>query len=179
MTGMLVLRRVMALVLATALLLAAVIGVVEIASAALGRPPWIIAGKDWASWLRVHRWDDGVVRAGLSVALLCGVLLLVTGLRRGRPVELTLTATQPGVTFTASRRSVERLLDAAARSIPGVTSARVSTGRRGVRVDAVTRTAAAGDLRDRVEAAVRERLDGLRLSTPPRLTLRIRTRENR
>jgi hypothetical protein len=103
---------------------------------------------------------------------------MVTGLRRGRPAELPLTATQPGVTLTASRRSVERLVDAAARSIPGVTSARVSTGRRGVRVDAVTRSSQAGDLRDRVEAAVRERLDSLQLSTPLRLTLRIRTREN-
>jgi hypothetical protein len=179
MTGMLVLRRVLALVLATALLVAAVIGFVEIAMAALNRPPWIVPGEVWATWLRGHRWNDAVVRVGLSVVLGFGLLLLVAGVRRGRPAELALTSTEPGVTVTASRRSVERLLAAAARSIPGITSAQVSARRRGVRVNAWTRIRDAGDLRERVEAAVRESIDGLELSRRPRLKVRVRTEERR
>jgi len=177
MTGMIVLRRVLALVLATALLVAAVICLVEIAFAALNRPPWIVPGEDWANWLRGHRWNDAVVRVGLSAVLGFGLLLVVAGVRRGRPAELALTLTEPGVTVAASRRSVERLLDGAARSIPGITSAQVSTKRRGIRVDVWTRIHDAGDLRDRVEAAMRESIGGLELSKPPRLTVRVRTEE--
>jgi len=177
MTGTLVLRRVLAFVLATALLAAAVIGLVEIALAALHRPPWVVPGADWANWLRGHHWNDGVVRAGLIVVLVVGLLILVAGVRRGRPAELALTSTEPGVTLAASRRSVERVLEAAAHSIPGITSARVSARRHGVRVDARTRVRDAGDLRDRVEAAVRESIAGLDLSRPPPLSVRVRTEE--
>lgn len=179
MTGALVLRRVLALILATALLLAAVIGLVEIALAALHRPPWIVPGGDWANWLRGHRWNDGVVRVALSIVLVSGLLHLVAGLYRGSPAELALTSREPGVTVTASRRSVERLLDAVARSIPGITSARVATRRRGVRVDAWTRIHDAADLRDRVEAAVRESIGDLELSRPQRVTVRVHTEESR
>lgn len=178
MTGMVVLRRLLALVLAAALLVAAVIGLVEIVAAALGQSAWIVPGQDWVNRLRSYRWDDGVVRLALSGVLLLGLLLLLTGLRRGRPAELALTSTEPGVTVTASRHSVERTLAAAARSIPGITSASVSSRRRGVRVDAWTRIRDA-DLRDRVGAAVGERIDALALSRPPRLTVRVRTKESR
>jgi hypothetical protein len=179
MTGMQVFRRLLALVLAAALLLAAVIVVVEIVAAALGRPAWVVSGEDWANRLRGYRWDDGVVRLALSGVLLVGLLLLTAGLYRGRPAELALTSTEPGVVLTASRRSVDRVLAAAARSIPGITSAKVSSRRRRVRVDAWTRLREAGDLRDRVDGAVQERIDALALSRPPRLTVRVRTEESR
>lgn len=179
MIGMLVLRRLLALVLAAALMLAAVIGLVEIVAAALGRPAWIVPGQDWANRLRGYRWDDGVVRLGLSGVLLLGLFLLMVGLYRGRPAELALNSIESGVTVTASRRSVERVLVAAARSIPGVTSAKVSSRRRGVHIDAWTRLHDAGVLRDRVNAAVQERIDGLSLSGPPHLSVKVRTEESR
>jgi hypothetical protein len=179
MTGMIVLRRLLALVLATALLLGAVVGLVEIVAAALGRPAWLVPGRDWANRLHGYRWDDGLVRLALSAVLLLGLLLLLAGLHRGRPAELALTSTEPGVTVTASRRSVERALSAAARSVPGITSAKVSSRRRGVHVDAWTRIQEAGGLRDRVDAAVQERIDALTLSRPPQLTVRVRTEESR
>lgn len=179
MTGMVVVRRLLAFVLAAALVLAAVIGVIEIIAAGLGRPPWIVPGQDWADQLRDSRWDDGAVRVGLSGVLLLGLLLLVAGLRRGRPAELALASIEPGVTVTASRPSVDRTLAAAARSVPGITSATVATRRRRVRVEAWTRIRDAADLRERVDAAVRERIDALAPSRPPHLTVRIRTRESR
>jgi hypothetical protein len=179
MSGMRILRRLLALVLAAALMLAAVIGLVEIVAAALGRPALIVPGQDWANRLRGYRWDDGVVRLGLSGALLLGLLLLMAGLHRGRSAELTLTSTEPGVTVTASRRGVERALAATARAIPGITSAKVSSRRRSVRVDAWTRIHDAGVLRDRVDTAVRERIDALVLARPPHLTVRVHTEESR
>jgi hypothetical protein len=179
MTGVLVLRRLLALVLAAALMLGAAIGLMEIVAAALGRQAWIVPDQDWVNRLRGYRWDDGVVRLGLSGALLLGLLLLMAGLYRGRPAELALTSIEPGVTVTVSRRGVEQVLAAAARSIPGIISAKVSSRRRGVGVDAWTRIQEAGGLRDRVDAAVRERIDALLLSRPPRLTVRVRTEESR
>jgi hypothetical protein len=179
MTGMLVIRRLVALVLAAALMLAAATVLVEIAAAALDRPPWIVSGDDWVNWLGEHRWDDGVIRAILSGILLSGLLLLIVGLYRGRPAELALVSAETGVTVTVSRRGVERTLTAAARSVPGITSARTSTRRRGIRVDAWTRIHDPGDLRDRVEAAVQERIGALEPRRPPQLTVRVRTEDDR
>jgi hypothetical protein len=171
-------RRLTALVLATALMLASAIGFIEIVAAALDQPAWIVPGGAWATWLSDHSWNDGPVRVALSGVLLLGLLLLVVGLYPGRRTELALASTEPGVTVAVSRRGVERTLAAAAHSIPGVTSVKASARRRRVRVDAWTRIRDTGDLRERISAAVQEHIDALALDAPPpHPSVRIHTKE--
>jgi hypothetical protein len=177
--AMTVLRRVLALVLAVGLLLAAVIAVVEVALAGLGRAPWIVPHDHWAGWLREQHWNSGPIRFALVVAFLIGLVVLVAGLHTGRPAALPLAGGSTGVTVTASRRSLERVLSAAAQDVDGVTTADVAAGRRVVRVQAWTRIRAADDLTGRVTAAVQDRLAALEPTRPPRLAVRVRTREGR
>ena len=159
-----VLNRILAMLLALALLLGGLLAVVEIVLALLGRPPWLAPHPAWSSWLSEQTFATGVVRAVLIASVVLGLLLLVAALRRGRPGSLALPSGSEGVRVTASRRGIERTVSRAAQRADGVRSARVRAGRRKVRVTAVTGLREPGDLRQRVADAVDERLGELGLT---------------
>src|SRR5687768_13721642 len=90
--------RVVSALLALALLLGALLAVVEIVGAALERSPWLVPYPEWTDWLRSHTWEDWIVNAVLIGFLLVGLLLLFLALRRGKPATLALRGGSPGVT---------------------------------------------------------------------------------
>ena len=170
---MTVVNRVLATLLALALLLGGLLTVVEVVLAALGRPPWLVPHPDWTSWLTDQDLGSTVVRAALIGAVVLGLVLLVLALRRGRPGALPLPARVESVRTTASRRGIERTLRAAATRPDGVRDAQVRARRRTVRVRAATALRDPGDLQSRVTEAVSQRLEELGLSGTlrPRVTV--------
>ena len=170
---MTVVNRVLATLLALALLLGGLLTVVEVVLAALGRPPWLVPHPDWTSWLTDQDLGSTIVRAALIGAVVLGLVLLVLALRRGRPGALPLPARVESVRTTASRRGIERTLRAAATRPDGVRDARVKARRRTVRVKAATALRDPGDLQSQVTQAVTQRLDELGLSGTlrPRVTV--------
>lgn len=168
-----VLNRVLATLLALALLLGGLLAVVEIVLAQLGRPSWLVPHEQWSSWLAGQTFPDGVVRAVLIGLAVLGLVLLVLALRRGKPGSVQLPSRTDGVRVSASRRGIERSLATAARRADGVRSARARAGRRAMRVKAVTALRAAGDLQQPVTAAVAARLEQLGLGgvLRPRVTV--------
>lgn len=169
---MLVLNRVLAALLALALFLGGLLAVVEIALAALDRPRWLVPHPDWSEWLAGETFAHGVVRAVLIGLVVVGLLLLLVGLRRGKPGSIPLPARTDGVSVTASRRGIERSLATSARRAPGVRSARAKVGRRSVKVAATT-AVRSGDIREPVTAGVTGRLEELGLAgvLRPRITV--------
>jgi hypothetical protein len=167
-----VLNRVLATLLALALFLGGLLAVVEIVLAALDRPAWLVPHQDWSEWLTGATFADGVVRAVLIGLVVVGLLLLLVGLRRGKPGSIPLPARTDGVRVTASRRGLERSLATSARRAGGVRSARAKVGRRTVKVKATT-AVRSGDLQQPVTAGVTERLEELGLSgvLRPRVTV--------
>ena len=170
---MTVVNRVLATLLALALLLGGLLAVVEIVLAALGRQPWLVPHPDWTTWLSDQTLASGVVRAVLIGAVVLGLVLLVLALRRGRPGALPLPSRVESVRTTASRRGIERTLRAAATRPDGVRDAQVRARRRTVRVRAATALRDPGDLQSRVTEAVSQRLEELGLSGTlrPRVTV--------
>ncbi|MCA0144004.1 DUF6286 domain-containing protein [Blastococcus sp. LR1] len=168
-----IVNRVIATVLALALLLGGLLAVVEIVLAALGRPYSLVPHPMWSTWLGEQSFTDGVVRAVLIGLIIIGLLLLVVALRRGKPGSLTLPGRTDGVRVTASRRGIERSLSTAARRADGVKSASAKAGRRIVRVKAATAMRSPQELQQPVTAAVTERLGELGLSDVlrPRVTV--------
>jgi uncharacterized protein DUF6286 len=168
-----VLNRVLATLLALALLLGGLLAVVEIVLAQLGRPSWLVPHEQWSSWLAGQTFVDGAVRAVLIGLVVLGLVLLVLALRRGKPGSVRLPSRTEGVHVSASRRGIERSLATAARRADGVRSARVRAGRRAVRVKAVTALRSTGELQQPVTAAVTGRLEQLGLSgvLRPRVTI--------
>lgn len=155
--------RVVAALLAIALLVASLIGLVEIVAAALDRPPALVPYPEWTQWLRTHSWNDWAVNAALGGLVVLGLLLLFLAARRGKPASLALTRTSEGVDVTASRRSVEKSLAATVSRTTGITGASASVSRRTARVKARTVARSEPGIREQVETAVGGCLDSLNL----------------
>lgn len=164
------LTRVICALLALALLIGSLWAVVEIAAAALGRAPVLIAHTDWSRWMRTHSWDDWVVTAVLGGLIVLGLLFLFLALHRGKPASLPLKGRTQGVEVIASRRSVEKALASTAARTTGITGARASVSRRTAHVVARTLARSEPGVRAEAETAVGERLDSLGLER------RLRTR---
>ena len=166
-------NRVLATILALALFLGGLLTVVDVVLVQLHRPAWLVPIGAWSSWLRAQTFGAGLVRAICIGRALLGLLLLLAALRRGRPGALPLPSRHDGVKVTASRRQVQQTLSTAARRVDGVHGARVKAGRRKVRVKATTPLRDPGDLQQRINAAVTERLGELELTdrVRPRVSL--------
>lgn len=171
--------RVVAALLALALLLGSLLAVLEIVAAALDRAPALVPYPEWTSWLRTQSWNDWIVNAVLGGLVVVGLLLLLLALRRGKPASLPLRSRTDDVHMTASRRSVEKSLAAAAARTTGVTGASASVGRRTARVDARTVARSEPGIREEVESAVQGRLDSLGLERRMRTRVDLSTKDTR
>jgi hypothetical protein len=181
--------RIACTILALALLAAAVLGIVEIILAALGRDHLLIDGAVWDDRLRNTRWEEteNQVLAGLVAITGLGLLLLAWWPRRqgvvgvghdlegvdarggtgAGPVKAPLAATM-------RRASLERALARAVAQVDTVTGADVKVEDDVIRVNASTARRQAGDLPDRIQRAVDDTARRLALGGRP-TRVRVRT----
>ncbi|WBB69009.1 DUF6286 domain-containing protein [Micromonospora sp. WMMD812] len=161
-------NRLATLLLATALLGAGALVVVEGLLAVAGRAPLLVDRARWARALGATRWDDPAVRASAVALILVGLAVLAAELRRWSPRRL-----DAGEGWHLHRRSVERRLAVAVRSVPGVRRARVRIRRRGA--EWRPRVVATGDpaARPEVEFAVHQELHRLAAPRPGRIDVRL------
>lgn len=171
--------RVVSALLALGLLLGSLLVVGEVVAAALGRSPVLFPYPEWTSWLRTHSWNDWTVNAALGGLVVLGLLLLLLAFRRGKPASLALRGRTDGVDVTASRRSVEKSLAAAAARTTGVAGASASVSRRTARVDARTVARSEPEIREKVKSAVTGRLDSLGLERRMRTRVDLTTKDTR
>ena len=174
-----VVNRLLAAVLALAVLIGGLLAATEIVLAQLKRPSWLIPHEQWSAWLRDRTFSEGLTRAILAGLVVLGLLLLLAALRRGKPRTLSLASTTPGVQVTASRRGVERTLRAAAARTSGVASVDVKASRRKVKVKAHTATRAAGSTQQQVNDVIAGKLDELGLAHALRPKVRVATEKTR
>jgi len=171
--------RVVSALLALALLLGSLLVVAEIVAAALDRAPALVPYPEWTGWLRTHSWNDWIVNAVLGGLVVLGLLLLFLAFRRGKPASLALRSGSDGVDVTASRRSLEKSLAAAAARAPGIARASASVNRRTARVDARTVARSEPGVREAVESAVNGRLDSLGLERRLRTRVHLTSKDKR
>lgn len=170
--------RVLAGLIALALVVGGVLLVVEVAVAALSRSPWLVPWDRWWRSAQTQPWSDGDTRLVALLLLALGLLLLLVTLSRWRPVSLALSR-EPGMPDGDVRRaSLESALARHAESVDGVdrASVKVVGSKARVRVDSNRRDP--GDLGARVERQVAERLDAVSLASPPRVAVDVRPRED-
>jgi len=171
--------RLVAALLALAILLGSLLGVAEIVAAALGRAPAVVPYPKWTGWLRTHSWNDGLVKAVLAGLVVLGLLLLLLAFRRGKPASLALRSDTDGVAVTASRRNLEKSLAAAAARTTSIAAASASVSRRTARVEARTVAPSEPGVREAVESAVRDRLRSLGLERRLRTRVDLTTKDTR
>lgn len=167
-------NRVLAALVALALVCLAVIVTVEVARWFVGEPSWLVPWRSWEASLSDLRADDPLlVATAVGVALL-GLLLLVFELKPRKPQDLPAAPLLPDVRTVVTRKGLASASETAARSVSGVVAADTSVRRS--RVDVTARTRSRGEqreLRDRVRAAVQSTLDDLALERPPSVRVRI------
>lgn len=169
-----VLNRVAAAVLALALVLVSLWGLVEIVLARWERSPWLLDVEEAGDWLRSNPWSDALVVTIGSVLALVGLGLVLLALRPGRPGEVAMVSSADALTVAASRRGIDRVLVVAAERQDGVQGASAKAGRRSARVVARTPLPDTGEIKARVTTAVRDRLDDLALVPTPKLRVKIK-----
>jgi hypothetical protein len=172
--------RLLAFVLSLALIVGAVLVVIEVVAHRTGADPVVVQWPAVYRWARDTSWGAASVRLISTLLAVVGLALVVAQLIPRRPKQISLDSGTDTTTATVSRRSLARTVQSAVTDVDGVTGADVAVRRRRVRVRARTRAvqpSAAVSLRDSVIQAARDRLDAVRLKQPPNLSVRLSTKE--
>lgn len=178
MSGVRIVNRILAALVALAVIVFGIIIPVEIIRAAFGRRHWLLPWETLTTNLTRDSWQSGPVRAVL-ICVAIGLLLLLAQLKPRRPSSLPLTSLTPGVEASTTRSSMRQVLQHAATEVDGVSSATATVSRRKAKVTARADVRDAAGLQEQVHEKVAGRLDSLSLAHPPRLAVTVHAKESR
>ena len=167
-------RSVPGVLVAAVLAAAGILGVIQAASAALGRPLWKLPHRYFAGPLQDTHWNDTATLAVAAAVAFIGLVLVLAGLIPGRPRAIPLASGDESVVTGVPRRSLRRSLARLAEDIDGIDRARAKARMRSVTVRATTRLRDTAGLRENVHSAVQDRLAALDPLWPPRVKVRLR-----
>jgi hypothetical protein len=166
-------NRVLAALVALALLAFALVVAVEIPLAAARGRATILPWDDWYVNARSNAWNSRSVRTLLVVVGLVGLALLLLQLARRRPATLALQGPRPGVDVVVERTSLEKALRRAATGVDGVATASVTVEGDRVRTRATTDRTVLGDIEMQVRHAVEGGLARYPFQRTPRVDVRL------
>lgn len=161
-----VFNRLLALVLALAVVAFAVIFAVEVAAKAFGQKAQIIGWHGAYTAGERDTWDSSGVRAILGAAVLVGLVLILSQLAPRRPTRLALAKDATSVDAALTRRAVGDVLTDAALDVDGVSKAKAQLKRHTAKLTITTRfgdQAGANSIKPEIEQTVHDRLDTLQL----------------
>lgn len=173
-------NRVLAVLVALALLVISVLAIVEIVWVlALGGSTHVLVPyQPTADYLAELTWDSITARAILAGLVIVGILLIAAELRRRKPGLLTLASSGGPVSTGADRRSLQKAAAAAATDVDGISSARARVSRRRIRISATAGLHDARGLQDQLTDHMRSWVDGLGLASPPTLSVQLAERRS-
>jgi hypothetical protein len=176
-----IVNRLLAFVVALALVGIGVIIVVEVIADRSGSGPLIIHWRSILDWARRNTWKATSVELVSAITAAAGLLLLLPQLFRRRISRLRIDA---GETTDAAitRKGVTVTIRGAVAEVDGVASSRVKIGKRRIRVRALSTALegeVAGELQPRVADAVAQQLEGLRLHKSRRTRVTVNGRSGR
>lgn len=172
-------NRLVAALLAIALVVVGLVLAIEVVAFLLGLSPVIVQWPAAYTWASSTSWDDTTLRLILLAAAVLGLLLLVAELRRA-PARRLAVADQPeAVDMAYTRRGVANAVRLAVREVDGVRSVATTIGRRKLRVTAVASASdpdLARGLTDAVTQATQRRVHDLALDPAPRIVVAMKAR---
>ncbi|MCO5974014.1 DUF6286 domain-containing protein [Actinoallomurus soli] len=172
-------RAIPAIVTAAALAAATILIAVEVITALVSHRAGNVLPVPYLARLgRDTRWADPLALAVAALIAALGLLLLLLALWPGRPRVIALAFDDPAALVGITVAGLRRQLAQAARTVDGVTGARVRVRRGGVRVRAVSPLRDPQGLAEQVEHAVTGRIRELAPLHPPRVHVTVRHRED-
>jgi hypothetical protein len=169
-----IVNRVLAAVLALALLVGGLLVAVEIVVAGFDRTPWVVPHDQWYRSARARSWNSAPPRWIFIGLVVAGLALLLLQLARRRPTTLELTPA--AVPADLGRRSLERALVREASRVDGVAGAKVKVDGAKAEVVATTNRRQTGELQPRVVEALDRRVGSLGLARPPAVRVKVHSR---
>jgi hypothetical protein len=173
-----VVNRLLALLLAVGVILAAAITVIEVVARRAHHRPVVLDWPGAHDWATRTTWGAAPVLL-ISIGLTAtGLLLLAAQLKPRRPDRLPITSADPATDAAITRGGLAHSLRRAVSEVDGVGRARVTVRRRRTRLRVTTH----GDtdrstLRTTLTGAAQRQLAALHLNHPPALSVRVTTRE--
>jgi hypothetical protein len=172
-------NRVLAAVVALALVVAGVLIVVEVIAARFSAGTVVVHWRVALRWARRTTWDTSVVQSTCILMAVVGLILVLLELKPRRRRRFKVRSDASDAAFT--RRGVKTAVQTAVDDVDGVGSAAVKVRRRRIRVRATATAAAshtAASLDDSVRAAAQGRVDSLALDPAPRIVTHVGTRSS-
>lgn len=169
-----VVNRIVAAVLALALLVGGLLTAVEIVVAGFDRKPWVLPHDRWYRSARARSWESAPPRWIFIGLIVAGLVLLFLQVARRRPTALDLTPA--AVPADVNRRSVERALRREASRVDGVAAAKVKVDKDKADVVATTNRRGTAELQPRVQDALDRRVASLGLARPPAVRVKVQSR---
>ncbi|MDK1346124.1 DUF6286 domain-containing protein [Streptomyces sp. 378] len=166
-------RRVAAGIVALLLLGLAGLFLYDVVSVRAGRPG-MYWRRELARQLAERPLDDTWVRVGAGVAAALGLWLLILAVTPGLRAVLPMRRTHADVRAGLHRAAAETALRDRAVEVAGVQSAEARVRRRRAKVRAVSHFRALDDVRTDLDAVLGDAVNGLGLSKPPSLSVRVR-----
>jgi hypothetical protein len=166
-------NRVLAAVLALALIAVGVLIALQIILSGLRFDVSLIPYEQWFRSAGAREWNDIEVFRLMGLVCIVGLVLALVQLVRRRPLSLPLRPGADGVDAEVSRSSLEKALARAAVGVDGVSGAKSRVSRGNIRVWATTNRRSPRDLNDRVQESVQERLERLQLVTSPSVNVKV------
>jgi Family of unknown function (DUF6286) len=173
-----IVNRLLAFVVALALVGVGVIVIVEVIAERSHSGPLILHWRAILDWGHRNTWKATSVELASAITAAAGLLLLVPQLFRRRVSRLRID-TAAGTDAAITRKGVTVTIRTAVAEVDGVASSRVKVGRRRIRVKALSTALEGeviGDLHPLVNEAVSDQLDALRLHKPRRLRVAVNGR---
>lgn len=170
-------RSLPATLLAAVLAVAAVLTVVQVIAAALGRRAYARPAEWLAGLGRGTRFDDPVALAVATLVLVLGITVIVVALKPGFSRVIALASPDRQTVIGITRAALCRRLAAAAGGVDGIARARARVGRRQVRVRAVSSLHDTSGLAAQVCDTVTDRLRELAPLRPLRVRCTVRRRD--
>lgn len=167
--------RIISAVVAIALVLAAVITIVEIGRMLAGAGPWVLPADDWLAQGRSSSWGDTDVRLVLVGAALVGAAFLAFALWPRRIHAVATSGAGSGVDIYVERRGLERVVGERVQRVDGIRDAAVDVKKRKVVVKARA-TATAGDAGGAVRETAHTALASYGLDGEGRVSVHLKRR---
>lgn len=174
-----IVNRLLAFVVALALAGVSVILIVEVIAARSHSGPLIIHWHAILDWAHHNTWKATSVELASSITAAAGLLLLLPQLFRRRVSRVRIDAhpsLDPHLDAAVTRKGVAVTIRGAVAEVEGIATSRVKVGRRRIKVKALSTSPdgeGLGALQPKVNEAVSEELEGLRLHKARRLKITV------
>jgi Family of unknown function (DUF6286) len=175
-------NRVLAALLALALIVIGALIVIEVVTHWFSNTPAIVHWHKAYAWAARTPWKQGSVRVTCIILAVLGLILLIAELRPAKVSRLAADPAQAGadgIDAAYTRRGAAAAIHAAVSDVDGVRSASVTIKRRRVRVQATTSArdnATAQTLKDPITGAAQTRLTALQLRSQPPVSVHVSPR---